>query len=256
MFGITFAQHWSWGVEIALMTVGIYYLWKLFHGTRGAKVLTGLLFLLFSLFLISRLLHLTVITAAFRYFSGFFFIALIIIFQPELRRALAELGNRQVRGSSRRQTEVIEEVIDSIEWLQQEKYGALIAFERGIAYLPARESGTEINATVTTDLLSTLFFPKTPLHDGGVIIQNDQILFAAAVFPLTTQDGLARTLGLRHRAALGLSEETDAVVLILSEETGVISIAYAGLLERLNTVDEARARLTELLSGKKSPAKP
>jgi diadenylate cyclase len=252
MFGVSVLKHWSWVMEITLMTIGIYYVWKLFRGTRGAKVLTGLVFLLLGLLIISVLLKLTVIIAALRYFSGFFFVAIIIIFQPELRRILAELGSPHLLGASRQQIEVIEAVVGAVEWLQQEKCGALIAFEREIASLTARESGTELNAKVSTDLLSTIFFPKTPLHDGGVLIQGDQIVVAAAIFPLTQQEGLARTLGLRHRAALGLSEETDAVVIALSEETGIISIALGGKLDRLQNVDQLRARLTEILSVKPS----
>jgi diadenylate cyclase len=138
-------------------------------------------------------------------------------------------------------------VIRSIEQMQQDGHGALIAFERDITYEPARETGTVIDAHITDDLLETIFFPKTPLHDGGVIICRDRIAVAAAIFPLTQTEGLQRTLGLRHRAALGLSDETDAVVVVLSEETGIISLAFNGELRRPLTTDELRSQLIAIL---------
>jgi len=240
-------QHWRWAVEILLLTCTLYYVWKLLRGTRGAKVLVGLATVLLVLTLTSTLLQLTVIAYLLSSFSTFFLLALIIIFQPELRRILAELGSRPLLAASQQQSEVIEAVVSAIEFLQGEHFGALIAFERDISYQPGHETGTEIDAKVSDDLLVTIFYPKTPLHDGGVIIQRDRIAAAAAIFPLTQAEGLQRTLGLRHRAALGLSDETDAIVVVLSEETGIISIAHNGELERPLMIDELRARLTEIL---------
>lgn len=246
-----FIIHWAWAVEILLLTVALYYTWKIFRGTRGAKVLTGLTILLISLSSLSKILHLTVIEEILSRLSSFFLLALVVIFQPELRRILAELGSQHLLSASRQQTEVIEAVVDSIEHLQEEKFGALIALEQEVAYIPGRETGTEIDSKVSADLLSTIFYPRTPLHDGGVLINGDRIVAAAAIFPLTQMEGLQRTLGLRHRAALGLSEETDAVVVVLSEETGIISIAYQGRLERPLSADQLRARLAEILLRKK-----
>ncbi len=131
--------------------------------------------------------------------------------------------------------------------MQQDGHGALIAFEREITYEPARETGTILDAKVSDDLLATIFFPKTPLHDGGVIIVGDRIAVAAAIFPLTQAEGLQRNLGLRHRAALGLSDETDAAVVVLSEETGIISLAFGGELCRPLTTDELRSKLIAIL---------
>ena len=142
---------------------------------------------------------------------------------------------------------MIESVIGALEQLQQDGHGALIAFEREITYGPARENGTLLDARVSDDLLSTIFFPKTPLHDGGAIIVQDRLAVAAAIFPLTQTEGLQRTLGLRHRAALGLSDETDAVVVVLSEETGIISLAIGGELRRPLTTDELRSQLVAIL---------
>jgi diadenylate cyclase len=234
-------------IEISILTAGLYYLWKLFRGTRGARVLAGFGAVLAASSLVAVVLHLTVILKLLSFSPAFLITALVIIFQPELRRVFAEVGSRQLLGGHRQQTEIIEIVIRALEHLQQDGHGALIAFERDITYDPARETGTIIDAKVSDDLLETIFFPKTPLHDGGVIIVQDRIAVAAAIFPLTQAEGLQRNLGLRHRAALGLSDETDAAVVILSEETGIISLAFGGELRRPLTTDELRSQLIAIL---------
>jgi diadenylate cyclase len=242
-------------VEIVILTAGIYYLWKLFRGTRGARVLAGFAVLLASLSLVAVALQLTVILKLLSFSPALLIVALVIIFQPELRRIFAEVGSRPLLGGHRQQTEVIEQVIRTLEQLQQDGYGALIAFEREITYEPARETGTIIDAVVSDDLLATIFFPKTPLHDGGVIIVADRIAVAAAIFPLTQAEGLQRNLGLRHRAALGLSDEIDAAVVVLSEETGIISLAFGGELCRPLTTDELRSKLIAILLQNKTHEK-
>lgn len=234
-------------IEILILAGGIYFTWKLFRGTRGARVLAGFGFLLAMLSLVSYALQLTVIEKLLSFSPIFLLTSLVIIFQPELRRMFAELGSRPIFSGHRQQAEVIEAVINGLEQLQLAGHGALIAFEREITYEPARENGTLLDAKVSDDLLATIFFPKTPLHDGGVVIVQDRIAVAAAIFPLTQAEGLQRTLGLRHRAALGLSDETDAVVVVLSEETGIISLAYNGELRRPLTTDELRSQLISIL---------
>lgn len=234
-------------VEILFLSVGIYWLWKLFRGTRGARVLAGFGFLLAALSLIAYALKLKVITWLLGVSPTILLTSLVIIFQPELRRIFAEVGSRPLFSPHRQQAEVIEAVINGLEQLQLAGHGALIAFEREISYEPARETGTVLDAQVSDDLLATIFFPKTPLHDGGVIIVQDRIAVAAGIFPLTQSEGLQRTLGLRHRAALGLSEETDAAIVVLSEETGIISLAINGELRRPLTTDELRAQLISIL---------
>jgi diadenylate cyclase len=234
-------------VEIFILTAGIYSIWKLFRGTRGARVLAGFGFLLAMLSLASYALHLTVIERLLSFSPIFLLTSLVIIFQPELRRIFAEVGSRPLFSPHRQQAEVIEAVINGLEQLQVAGHGALIAFEREITYEPARETGTILDARVSDDLLATIFFPKTPLHDGGVIIVQDRIALAAGIFPLTQAEGLQRTLGLRHRAALGLSDETDAAIVVLSEETGIISLAYNGELRRPLSTDELRSQLIAIL---------
>ena len=234
-------------IEIAILSTLIYYTWKFFRGTRSARVLAGFGFLLATLSLAAEALSLNVIQKLLSVSSTFLVIALVIIFQPELRRIFAEVGSRPLIGGHRQQTEVIETVIGALEQLQQDRHGALIAFEREITYGAARENGTVLDAKVSEDLLCTIFFPKTPLHDGGSIIVQDRVAVAAAIFPLTQAERLQRGLGLRHRAALGLSDETDAVVVVLSEETGIISLAIAGELRRPLTTDELRSQLVSIL---------
>jgi diadenylate cyclase len=234
-------------IEILILATAIYSMWKLFRGTRGARVLAGFAVVLATMSLLAVVLNLTVIEKLLSFSPAFLITALVIIFQPELRRIFAEVGSRPIMGAQQQQTEIIELVIRTIEQLQQDGHGALIAFEREITYEPARETGTILDAEVSDDLLATIFFPKTPLHDGGVIIVRDRIAVAAAIFPLTQAEGLQRNLGLRHRAALGLSDETDAVVVVLSEETGIISLAYSGELRRPLTTDELRSQLIAIL---------
>jgi diadenylate cyclase len=234
-------------IEILILTTAIYSMWKLFRGTRGARVLAGFAVVLATMSLLAAALQLTVIERLLTFSPAFLITSLVVIFQPELRRLFAEVGSRQLLGGHRQQTEVIEVVIRALEHLQQDGHGALIAFERDITYEPARETGTILDAQVTDDLLETIFFPKTPLHDGGVIITQDRIAVAAAIFPLTQAEGLQRNLGLRHRAALGLSDETDAAVVVLSEETGILSLAFNGELRRPLTTDELRSHLIAIL---------
>jgi diadenylate cyclase len=243
-------------IEMLILATGIYYMWKLFRGTRGARVLAGFGLVLATMSILAVVLNLTVILTLLRFSPAVLITALVIIFQPELRRIFAEVGSRPLLGGRRQQTEVIELVIRTLEQMQQDGHGALIAFERKITYEPARETGTILDAKVSDDLLETIFFPKTPLHDGGVIIADDRIAVAAAIFPLTQTEGLQRNLGLRHRAALGLSDETDAVVVVLSEETGIISLAIAGELRRPFTTDELRSQLIAILVQNKDHEKP
>src|ERR1022692_2853238 len=180
-------------------------------------------------------------------FSAFFAVAVIIIFQPELRRMLAELGNLPLFASVSEQRESIEVVIQTVERLAEVKIGALIAIEQSIQLHEAVESGVPVDCDATPEMLETIFFPNNAIHDGGVILKGDRIAFAACIFPLTQRSDLNKSLGTRHRAAIGLSEETDAVIVVVSEETGLISHAYKGQLVRGVSLEELRAFLTSVL---------
>jgi len=236
-------QFWKSVLEIFILAAGIYYVLKFLRGTRGAAVLMGLAVLLVTLTLVTRLLGLDAINWILSWFFGFFAVALLIIFQPELRRVLAELGSRQFFTSGRRGREVIDTVSTAAESLSVKRLGALIVFEGSIGFRGIVESGVAMDSQVSAELLLTIFAPNTPLHDGGVVIRGDRIAAAACIFPLSERRGLDTELGTRHRAALGLTEETDAVVLVVSEETGTISVAHRGELRR----GLERAELCDLL---------
>jgi diadenylate cyclase len=240
-------NNWSAGIEILFLAVVIYYAYLYFRGTRGAKVLTGLAILFITLTLVSQILNLVVISWLLRSLTVFIAIALVVIFQPELRRALAELGSSHFFSSASQKKETIDVITEAIFELASKQIGALIAIERDTAIRSFAESGVSIDCDMSQELLLTIFFPKTPLHDGGVIIRNDRIIAAACIFPVSQREDLDRTLGLRHRAALGITEESDAVAIIVSEETGNISICHRGKIERGFKPGQFEKRLSELL---------
>ncbi|HWL54858.1 MAG TPA: diadenylate cyclase CdaA [Chthoniobacteraceae bacterium] len=243
----TISTQWRSAVEIVILTMVIYYSYLYFRGTRGAKVLTGLLIFLLTLTLASQLLKLQVIFWLIRSFTAFLAIALVVIFQPELRRALAALGSQHIFSSAGQSRETIELLTEATFELSNRQFGALIALERDTNIHAFAESGVSIDCQLSQELIVTIFHPKTPLHDGGLIIQNDRIIAAACIFPVSQRHDLERDLGLRHRAALGIAEESDAIAIVVSEETGIVSIAHRGKIERNFGPDTFKKRLSQLL---------
>lgn len=241
------ASAWRPVVEILILTVGIYYVLRFIRGTRGAPVVTGFMVVLLAFVLVSFLLDLKVLQYLLGAFSAFFILAVLVIFQPELRRLLAELGNLPLFATGHEQRENIEVIIQTVERLADVRIGALIAIEQSIRLQEAVESGIVVDCEATPEMLETIFFPNNAVHDGGVILKGDRIACAACIFPLTQRQDLNKSLGTRHRAAIGLSEETDAVVVVVSEETGAVSYAYRGQLVRAVTLEELRAFLTSVL---------
>src|SRR5215470_6416315 len=237
---------WRAALEILILAVGIYYAFRFVRGTRGAPVVTGFLVFLLAFVLVSFLLKLKVLQYLLGAFTAYFVLAVLVIFQPELRRMLAELGNLPLFASVHEQRENIEVIIQTVERLAEVRIGALIALEQSIQLQDAIESGIIVDCEATPEMLETIFFPNNAIHDGGVIIKGDRIARAACIFPLTQRQDLNKSLGTRHRAAIGLSEETDAVVVVVSEETGAISYAYKGQLVRGVTSEELRAFLTSV----------
>lgn len=225
-------------MEILILALFFYYALRFLQGTRGAQVLLGFVTAVVSLLLLTQFFHFNVLNWILQHFSVYLVVAFIVIFQPEIRRALAELGKRPLGGTSRERG-MIDELVEGVSRLAADKIGALIAIEREIVTKSVQETGTRLDAVVTAELLGTIFFPHTPLHDGGVIINGPRVVAAGCVFPLTQRD-LGKAQGTRHRAAVGMSEETDALVLVVSEETGAVSIAYKGRLIR--GMDEVRLR--------------
>jgi diadenylate cyclase len=239
--------HWRDALEILILTVGIYYVFRFVRGTRGAPVVTGFLVVLLAFALVSFLLNLKELQYLLGAFSAAFVVAVLVIFQPELRRMLAELGTLPLFTSAHEQRENIEVIVQTVERLADVKIGALIAIEQSIQLQEAVESGIIIDCQATPEMLETIFFPNNAIHDGGVVIKGDRIALAACIFPLTQRQDLHKSLGTRHRAAIGLSEETDAVVVVVSEETGSISHAYKGHFVRGVTLEELRAFLSSVL---------
>lgn len=236
---------WQAALEIWLIAIAVLYAYRLFRGTRGASILYGLIIVFAVLAIMSHLLHLQVIAVVLQAFSAFVVLALLIIFQPELRQALAQLGQGNFLAQSTRQSYVIENVVQAVNFLKEHGHGALIAFERRVEHSQVKQSGVVLDAEVSEELLCTIFTNKTPLHDGGVIIAGERVQTAGCIFPVTQRQNLSRQLGLRHRAALGLSEESDALIVVLSEERGEISLCVEGDVQRPLTIDQLRLRLTE-----------
>jgi diadenylate cyclase len=234
-------------LEVLILAVAIYYVLIFLRGTRGWAVVIGFISLLVVLRVVTGVLGLRVLVWLLDGFYAFLGVAALIIFQPELRRMLAELGNVPLFYSTREKREDIEVITQGAARLSDMRIGALIAIEKSIQLQDAVESGMVVDCEATPEMLETIFFPNNAIHDGGVIIKNGRITHAACIFPLTQRQDLDKSMGTRHRAAIGLSEETDAVVVVVSEETGSISHAYKGQLVRGVSVEELRAFLTSVL---------
>ena len=235
-------------VEITLVAYLIYRVLILWAGTRAFQILFGLVVLV-AIYVLAQVAGLrlieSILSQAFTY--GAF--ALIVVFQPELRSALARLGRSRVlnvitRFEERSQA-VADEIVKAAEKLSQRRTGAIIAIEQKVSLEEYAETGSRVEAPVTAEMLVTIFTPYSPLHDGAVLIAGDKIRSAGAILPLTQSRIRDRSIGTRHRAALGLSEETDAIIIVVSEETAQVAVARDGTLEQAVTVD----RLREIVVG-------
>jgi diadenylate cyclase len=239
-----------WDVlDILAVSILIYEALKLIRGTRAVQMAVGSM-LVVGLFYLSQLAPLQTLNWLIRNALVYVAFAAIVIFQSDIRRALAHLGQAPFfRYLARRQAtdETVEEVVVAATMLSQQKVGAIVAIEREIGLRNYIESGIPLDATLTYDLLLTIFKPGSPLHDGAVILQEGRVAAAACFLPLTVNPRLSRELGTRHRAAIGLTEESDAVAVVVSEETGTISIALDSEIERGLTPDRLRERLRRLV---------
>jgi diadenylate cyclase len=248
---------WQVGLELLLIGAFVYMVVRFLRGTRGARMLKGVGVLLVVLYLIVRLVgtqfkleRVDFLYGKFLLFASF---ATVVVFQPEIRRALMRLGETNLfRSFSTQINKDIDALVESAAFLSRRKIGAVIAIEREVGLGGIADSGTRLNAELTAALLNTIFWPNSPLHDLGVVISNGRIMYAGVQFPLAESGELERELGSRHRAAVGMSQESDAVVLVVSEETGDISIADRGRLLRKLTPDALRTVLVELLGRMRS----
>ncbi len=240
-------EHWRSAVEILILWVFIYQFYRTFRATRGARILVGLAMMFVALTLASQLLQLEVMQFIITRVAVVAALALLIIFQPELRMALARLGSSRLWSFNiTQQEEFLSSVADAVWQLSKKRYGALFAIERSIGLKDQIETGVEINGDLSSELALTIFHPKTALHDGGVVLSGERIVAASCVFSVSQTEIGDRSMGLRHRAAIGLTEESDAVTIVVSEETGAVSICVDGRIERNMDEDEFRDRLEEI----------
>jgi diadenylate cyclase len=237
-------------VDILIVSFLIYEALKLIRGTRAVQMAIGSVLVILLLY-VSQAFPLRTVGWLIRNLLAYVVIGAIVLFQSDIRRALSNLGRApffRYLGRSQRTAETIEEVITAAGMLAKARVGAIVVFEREIGLRNYVESGIPIDATVSYDLITTIFQPSTPLHDGAVIISEDRIAAAACFLPLTVSPRLDRDLGTRHRAAIGLTEESDAIAVVVSEERGEISIARRGDILRGLTLEDLRARLNAFMS--------
>ena len=238
-------------IDVAIVAFVLYRVLLVFRGTVAIQMLFGLGFLMAARFA-ARQADLRSLSFVLENFWAFWVLALIVLFQPELRRTLAQAGRSRLlqrvvgQGSAERR-QLLQEVVRAVDALAAKRIGALIAVERQVGLRAYAELGVPMEAVVSAELLGSLFQPGSPLHDGAALVQGDRITAAGCFLPLSRNLGLSRTLGTRHRAAVGLSEETDAVVVVVSEETGVISLAVDGVIERGLDPERLQERLVTLL---------
>src|SRR2546423_2380280 len=243
---------WQVGIELLIIGLFVYSIMRFLRGTRGERMIKGTGFLLVVLYLVVRFIgselkleRINFLYGKFLFFASF---AAVVVFQPEIRRALMRLGEtRFFRSFSIQLNEDIEALVEAALFLSRRKIGALVAIEREVGLGGIAESGTRINADLSAAMLNTIFWPNSPLHDLGVIVSQGRIMYAGVQFPLAESGDLERELGSRHRAAVGMSQESDAVVLVVSEQTGDISIADRGQLIRKLNPEALRGLLSELL---------
>jgi uncharacterized protein (TIGR00159 family) len=240
---------WIDALDILIVTFAVYQIILALRGTRAFQMLLGLA-LLYLASRVSLRLGLVTVNWALSNLLAVWFLCIIILFQPELRRALASVGRRGslLRAFSRYQeAHMIDEVVRAVTSLAAKKIGAIIVVERDSRLTDSVDSGTTLDALVSRRMLESIFYPYSPLHDGAVIISRDRIVAAACFLPLSINPELPRDLGTRHRAAVGITEESDAIAIVISEETGMISLVAGGEILRNLDASTLRQRLSELL---------
>ncbi len=239
-------------IDIMIVSIVVYEVLKLIRGTHAVQMAMGIAFLV-GLFYISRGFQLETLNWLIRNVVGYVVFAAIVLMQADIRRALVHIGRAPFFRLFRRldrtvsDDDTIEELVVATTTLAGKRTGALIVIERSIGLRNYIESGIPVDAQLTYDLLVSIFQPTSPLHDGAVIVQNDRMAAAACFLPLTVNPRLSRELGSRHRAAIGVTEENDSIAIVVSEETGVISLVISGDVERSLDPDQLRTRLAGLI---------
>lgn len=237
-------------IDIAIISFAVYKLFSLLRNTRAEQVLNGLIIVLLFASL-ADILNLNTVGWVMNQFLTVALVFIIVVFQPELRSALERIG----RGKSiltgeraKRSEKIINELVNAASSLSRQKIGALVVLQREVGLNDIVESGTELHADVSSELLINIFIPNTPLHDGAVIINDNQIIAAACYLPLSNSNTISKELGTRHRAAVGISERSDSIVLVVSEETGNISVIEAGRIDRYFDSESLSLRLKKDLT--------
>lgn len=237
-------------VDIAMIAFVVYKLFSILKNTRAEQVLKGLIFVLIFAS-IADILNLNTVSWVMNQFLTVALVFIIVVFQPELRTGLERLGRGRsifAGDKNKKDEDSINELVLAMSSLSRQKIGALVVLERQVGLSDIIESGTMLNADISSELLINIFIPNTPLHDGAVIIRENTITAAACYLPLSTSNTISKELGTRHRAAIGISEKSDAVVIIVSEETGNISIAENGVINRYFDEDSLKIRLRKELA--------
>jgi uncharacterized protein (TIGR00159 family) len=239
-------------IDVALVTLGIYWLLLLIRGTRAVQILVGLIVLL-ALSLASEIFQLVTLRQILENFGGSAVIIIVILFQNDIRRALARVGRGFFPSvTAQEASQMLEEVVRAAQTLGQRRIGALMVLERETGLDDQIETGTRIDSAVSKEVLIALFLPYSPLHDGAAVLQEGRVAFAGCILPLTLRDDLPEGVGTRHRAAVGITEETDAVVIVVSEETGMISVVMGGEMVQGLDAPRLRVALREILGGERS----
>lgn len=238
---------WQDLLDITLIACGVYWIIHLIRGTRAVQMLLGLVFL-FLTYLASQALELYTLNWVLDNFLSSILLVIVVLFQNDIRRALTEVGRGSLFGVGERTDfrSVLEELIKAVGTLAGKRMGALIVLERKVGLNEYIEMGTRLDACVSKELICSIFLPTSPMHDGAVVIQRGRVAAAGCFLPLTTDPRVSRTLGTRHRAAIGLTEETDAVVIVVSEQEGTVSLVSEGRISRGLSADALRSLLQQL----------
>jgi uncharacterized protein (TIGR00159 family) len=240
---------WQDLLDITLIACGVYWIIHLIRGTRAVQMLLGLVFL-FLTYLTSQGLELYTLNWVLDNFLSSILLVIVVLFQNDIRRALTEVGRGSLFGVAERTDyrPVLEEIIKAVVTLAGKRVGALIVLERKVGLNEYIEPGTRLDARVSKELICSVFLPASPMHDGAIVIQGGRVAAAGCFLPLTTDPRVSRTLGTRHRAAIGLTEETDAVVIVVSEEEGTVSLVREGRISRDLTTNVLRTTLQQLFA--------
>ena len=243
MMDLLLSCRWQDALDIFLLAVLIYWGINLIRGTRAVPMLIGL-GIVYAIYVVSGMLEIYTVNVLLNYLLDWTLVLVIIVFQNDIRRALTQVGSRPLFSPRDRirQGQAVEELVKAVTYLASRRVGALIVLQHEVGLNEYIEVGTRLDAQVSRELITSIFLPGSPIHDGALIIQNGRITAAGCFLPLTTNPNVSKTLGTRHRAAIGLTEETDALALVVSEEDGTISLVREGKITR--DVDAATLRTT------------